>query len=457
MNVVCITIDAWRVSHASFMPSSTDGYTPNLDALAEEGVTFTQAVSHGPATPYAFPALLTSTLPLDHGGYERIRPERELLSETLHRAGWRCTGVHANPWLGERNGYGRGYDVYRDVGEFGLPFFERSWGLLLDRFSLDHPVYRGAQYAYRRLQGPLRAIAGAGDDEIRVAREAIRDDRGGREGRDRSFVWTHLLEPHAPYTPPERHRRAVGVPAFEGNPTGLSTRAQRAPERLTEREREAVRGLYAASVRHADERVGELLERVPDDALVIVTADHGEALFEHGQVGHEPALYDELLRVPLLIRPPGGIDGEGKRVDTQVRHIDVAPTVLDYAGVAFPEAYLGRSLRPAIEGRSIGDRVAVSEVASATSAPGRIDPDALQVSVRLPDRKLVHSEGSTRGFDLERDPNERKPIDDPSGPEWERLRSALAERREGIAFSEPAERERDESTRQRLRALGYVE
>lgn len=479
MNVVCITIDAWRASHASFAPAGPDGYTPNLDALADEGVVFTEAVSHGPATPYAFPALFSSTLPLDHGGYERIRPGRTLVSETLSEGGYRCVGVHANPWLGERNGYGRGYDEYRDVGEFGLPFAERARDLLLDRFPLDHPVYRGAQSLYRYAQRPLRALAGAGADEVSVARAAVqagcerarqaeqaeraeRIDRAERTERAadggsgaRSFTWMHLLEPHAPYTPPERHKRALGVES-EGDATKLTTRAQRSPESLTERERESVRGLYGASVRHADERVGELLEVVPDDALVIVTADHGEALCEHGQIGHEPALFDELVRVPLLVRPPGGTGGK-RVVNTQVRHVDLAPTILDYAGLAPPATYRGRSLRPAIEGETIEERIALSEVASHPSTPGRIDPDALQVSARRPDRKLLFADGALTGFDLQRDPRERDPIDDPKGAAWDDLRAVIDERRGAIEFGAPTGRERDEATERRLRALGYVE
>ena len=459
-DVLLITIDAWRVSHASFVPGSTDGCTPNLDAFAEGSAVFTEAVSHGPATPYAFPALFSSTLPLDHGGYERIGTDRKPVSEVLSEDGFRCVGVHANPWLGERNGYARGYEEYRDVGEFGLPFFERARELLLERFPLDHPVYRAAQGVYRHAQGPLRAVAGGGEDEMSVAREAVRAGRDWAESGGTSptgtFTWMHLLEPHAPYVPPERHKRALGVDVG-GDPTGLVTRAQRAPEELTERERGALRGLYAASVRHADERVGELLTHVPDDALVIVTADHGEALGEHGQVGHEPALHDELVHVPLLIRPPGGT-GTGRRiVDTQVEHIDVAPTILEYAAVAPPATYRGRSLRPAVEGGPIAERIAISEVASHASAPGRIDPDALQVAARRPDRKLLLSGGGFTGFGLADDPGETNPIDDPTGAGWTELRDAIDRRHAAIEFVESADRGRDESTHRRLRALGYVE
>ncbi len=448
MKTLLLTIDAWRATHASFMPDAVGEHTPNLAALAEEGTTFSQAVSHGPATPYAFPSIFTSTLPLDYGGYEQLSDERTLVSEALQEAGWSAAGVHANPWLGEKYGYGRGYDIYRDVGEFGLPGLERGRQFLLDNFSLDSPVYRAAQTLYRTVRGPLRMLGGDAA-EIEIARKAL------DESSDETFVWTHLLEPHAPYTPPKRHREAVGVPETDATPSQLVTRAQHSPEEFTDREREVVRGLYAASVRHADEKAGELLDAVDDETLVIVTADHGEALFEHGQVGHEPALYDELTHVPLLVRPPGGAS-EGV-VETQARHIDIAPTVLDYAGVEPPKSYRGRSLRPAIEGDDIESEMAISEVASSATEPGRLAPEELQVAARTPARKLIHADGEVQGFDLQVDPEEREPVNDPEGDDWDGLRTALDDRLAAIEIGESEGVDRDEEVQERLRNLGYID
>jgi arylsulfatase A-like enzyme len=449
MKTLLLTIDAWRASHASFMPDAVGEHTPNLAELAEEGTVFSQTVSHGPATPYAFPSIFTSTLPLDYGGYEQLSDERTLVSEALQEAGWSAAGVHANPWLGEKYGYGRGYDVYRDVGEFGLPGLERGRQFLLDNFSLDSPVYRAAQSLYRTVQGPLRMLGGGDAAEIEVARKAL------EKSSDETFVWTHLLEPHAPYTPPKRHREAVGVPDTDATPSQLVTRAQHSPEAFTEREREVVRGLYAASVRHADEKAGRLLDVVDDDTLVIVTADHGEALFEHGQVGHEPALYDELTHVPLLVRPPGGA-AEGL-VETQARHLDIAPTILDYADAEPPASYRGRSLRPAVEGEGMSDEVAISEVASSATEPGRLAPEELQVAARTPARKLIHADGEVRGFDLQTDPGEREPIADPAGDDWDDLLTALDERLTAIEVGETSGIERDEEVQERLRNLGYID
>ena len=455
MKILLVTVDAWRASHASFASTASDAqppYTPNLAGLAESGTAFTQAVSHGPATPYAFPAIHTSSLPLSHGGYERLDEGRTLTSEALSRAGWRCVGIHANPWLGERYGYARGYDDYRDVGEFSLPLLDRLRDGLIGRFGLDHPVYRAAQYCYRYAQQPLASLGGGGSDEVATARRALAG------ATDRTFVWVHLLTPHAPYTPDERYRELMDVPRFEGSATRLTTRAQHDPASLTTTEREAVRRLYAAAVRQADDEVARIVDAADDDTLVVVSADHGEALFEHGQVGHEPALYDELLRVPLVVRPPAGHSPAVGRVDAQVGHVDLGPTILDYAGVDAPDGWVGRSLRPAVDGGEIGDELAVSEVASTATTPGRIDPDALQVAVRTPRRKVIAApDGAVTGFDLAADPGETDPIREPTGADWNRLRDALAARLDEIDVGGASRVDRDGATERRLRDLGYLE
>jgi arylsulfatase A-like enzyme len=446
MKALLLTIDAWRASQASFVPGTEHECTPELERFAEDATVFTQALCHGPATPYAFPSLFTSTYPLDHGGYEHLSAERTPVAEPLSTAGWHCVGVHSNPWLGEKYGFDRGFDEYRDVGEFGLPFMERGREFLVDRFGLDHPVYGLAQRLYRRLQGPLRAVSGEGTDEVSVAREALVDADDG------TFVWTHLLDPHAPYAPPERHRRAHGVADVDG--VELTTRAQQDPASLSDDDRADVEALYAASVRHADERAGRILEAVDNDTLVVVTADHGEALFEHGRLGHGPDLYEELVHVPLFVRPPGGAATDV--VDDLVRHVDVAPTLLDYADVTAPPSYRGQSLRPLVEGEDRRPVRALLEVASTEARPGEVDPATLTMAVREPTRKLVYEDGSHRGYDLAEDPRELDPDPAADGDDWATMRRVVRDRRDALDL-EGTDAEFDAATEQRLRDLGYLE
>lgn len=454
--IVFITLDAWRISHASFMPNTSDLYTPNMAAFGESSAVFTQAVSHGPATPYAFPAIFTSTLPLDHGGYEKLSNDRTHVAEALQQDGWTCTGAHANPWLGEDYGYGRGYSEYTDVGEFSLPGFDRARRFLISNFGLDHSLYKLAQKGYRTLSGPLRMLSNGGTGEISTMKDALDNERLDDHPQ---FLWTHLLDPHAPYTPAQRHQNAVDVPTFDGTANQLVTKAQQSPEELSGHERSVIKKLYAAAVRHADERVGELLEVIPDDALVVITADHGEALFEHGQLGHEPALYDELIHIPLLVRPPGGLP-EKRVFDTQAQHIDIAPTILDYVDIPTPESYQGYSLRALIEEDKrdrFVDRVAVSEVSSTAAIPGNIEPDALQVAVRTPTQKVIQSSESIQRYDLQSDPDELHSETGQIGSNADRLEECLQERLEEIDFANNSAIERNKEVEERLRTLGYFE
>lgn len=455
-NVLFITLDAWRASHASFMPGVEYSYTPNMEHFAETSAVFTEAVCHGPATPYAFPSLFTSTLPLDYGGYEELSTDRTHVAEALNRNGWKCVGTHANPWLGADYGYARGYDSYTDVGEFSLPGFDRMRRLLISKFGLDHPIYKLAQRLYRSASGPLRVISTQGEDEISRAKDALL--KAQSTDACPTFIWSHLLDPHAPYTPAEHHCDAVEVPEFEGNANQLVTQAQQNPRSLSEHDQTVVRKLYAAAVRHADERVKELLDILSEDTLVVITADHGEGLFEHGQVGHEPCLFDELIHIPLLIRPPYGLS-EQTLVTNQVRHIDIAPTILDYADISPPASYSGNSLRPLIENgtRSVTqqENLAVMEVSSTAELPGIVDPDALQIGVRVPSKKVIFNDGEIRRHKLETSPGEESSVQVET--DWEHLHDRLEKRLNEIDFTDSNQVERDQEVKDRLRALGYFD
>jgi uncharacterized sulfatase len=328
--------------------------------------------------------------------------------------------------------------------------------MLISDFGLDHPLYKFAQKGYRALSGSLRMLSNGGNDEISSVKKMLAAER---EDGCRQFLWTHLLDPHAPYTPAQRHQDAVDVPSFNGTANQLVTKAQQSPEALSEHERTVIKKLYAAAVRHADERVGELLEVIPDDALVVITADHGEALFEHGQLGHEPALYDELVHIPLLMRPPGGLS-EKRVIDAQAQHIDIAPTILDYADIPAPASYQGISLRELIDKNDsgvTGNRVAVSEVASTAAVPGSIEPDALQVAVRTPTQKVIHKDGNVKRYNLESDPGELNPKTGLGDGSRDQLEVRLQDRLEEIDFANSAVTERDSAVKERLRTLGYYE
>jgi len=186
-----------------------------------------------------------------------------------------------------------------------------------------------------------------------------------------------------------------------------------------------------------------------DGSLLVLTSDHGEEFSEHGWVGwHGHSLYDELLHVPLVIKFPGG-RWAGQRVDTQVRTLDLSPTILAHLGLGSPAQFQGLDLRPLILGRG-SDRLVLSSRDQRVPMPDQ--------SLRLGRWKLYTQGDHTRLFDLDADPGERTDV-----AADHRLRVAWMKRRlarvldRGPHLDPASPTDVDEQTRQQLEALGYVQ
>ncbi|MYJ25995.1 MAG: sulfatase-like hydrolase/transferase [Holophagales bacterium] len=306
-NVVLVTIDTLRADRLGCY-----GYaeieTPQLDRLASEGILFENALTTVPFTLPAHTSIMTGVYPPVHGVRENVGyalDERlPTLAEDLSVGGRRTGGFISAFVLDGRWGIDRGFDRYYD--EFKV----QDVGML-----------------------NMGSVQRSGTETIGQA-EAWLDEAAGSP----FFLWLHLFEPHDPYEPPEPF-------------------ASRYPERP-----------YDAEVAYTDSLVGrfrgiledrDLLERT----LLVVTADHGEGLGDHGEYFHGYFVYDSTARVPLIVRLPEGRLG-GRRVAAAVSHVDLRPTILAALGVEAPAAPLhqgGRSLLPLLLGLDDGDRVAYIE------------------------------------------------------------------------------------------------
>jgi arylsulfatase A-like enzyme len=222
-----------------------------------------------------------------------------------------------------------------------------------------------------------------------------------------------------------------------------------------------VRSLYDGEVTYLDEHLGELFDALKkwglyDDALIVFTADHGEEFFEHGGWGHGATLYEEQLRVPLIVKYPGNIHA-GTVDEGFARSLDLAPTILDVVGVPMPAAVQGVSLRP---GEDAPARASV--LFAETTYQGRYPMQA----VRVGSSKLILTAAGhprltplTLLFDLETDPGEHQ---DKSSVEPDAVRMLQAELDQVAAFARehavahaPQAGQVDPSTQERLRNLGY--
>jgi choline-sulfatase len=296
-NVLLVTLDTVRADRMGFL-GSTRGLTPALDAFARESAVFTHAYSQAPITTVSHATLLTGTYPPRHGVGDFGAPLPAgvpYLPDLLRHAGYRTAAFVGSLILDPRNGTAPGFD--RGVETFDAGFRLRQPGD--DRY---HSVER------------------RGDE---VAARAIRWLKGAGDGP--TFVWVHLFDAHDPYDPPPDLKRRFAAAPYDGE---------------------------IASV---DRVAGRLLQAATASTLVVVAADHGEALGDHGEDTHGVFLYDETIHVPLLVRLPDR-RWAATRVTTPVRLADVAPTVLDAIGEPVPTAMQGASLMPLIRGGSQGPR-----------------------------------------------------------------------------------------------------
>jgi arylsulfatase A-like enzyme len=443
-DVLLVVIDTLRADAVSLSGNPAAAPTPALDALAAGGTVFTRCRAPSSWTKPSTASLLTGLWPAEHGAlaFESVLPgEATTLAEILRAAGWRTAAFADNPFVSPEYGFAQGFDAFS--GRHPSPL-ARGTLLLRAASQVRLRVAGGAAYSF----GPgidLGADRILGDAAAFLAA----DPRPG-------FAYAHVIEPHYPYTPPPpfdggRPRidppHASGLLPFDAFPA------------LPEADVAAMRANYLGEVRAADAALGRALDALRragrlDRTLVVVTSDHGEEFHEHGGWTHGQSLYEELVRVPLVVRPPAGRPGRGLRVDAPVSLVDILPTIASLAGVVSSAEGSGRSLAGCLEGRPLAPVPHFAEVeAGPVGARAVFLGGGCVIESRKPGRSRVQS------FDLDRDPGQGSDLaagglPPAAGPLAQLLRSGF----ERMAAGALARRERtfDEETRRALEALGYA-
>jgi arylsulfatase A-like enzyme/Tfp pilus assembly protein PilF len=392
-----VTLDTTRADRIGCY-GAKDVETPRLDALAAGGVRFSAAVSPMPLTLPVHATLFTSLLPgahgvRDNGGY-KLSPETLTLAEVLQERGFATGGFVSAFVLDHRWGIAQGFDRYLD--DFDLKSQEKL--------------------AMGEIQRP-------GNETIDHALAWV------REVKDRRFfAWIHLYDPHAPYEPPEPYRTRYAGRAYDGE------------------------------IAWTDELVGRVIDELgrldlADRTVVLVLADHGESLGEHGEHGHGYFVYEQVAHVPaILATPHKGL--RGRVVSEVVRTLDFAPTLLELvgAGGALPKAQ-GVSLVPLLAEGKPPARDGYTESFYARFHYGWSELRAIRTKrwhfIEAPKAEL---------YDLERDPGETANLASTELLTVERLRESLAEfeRASAPQVAAVAPVEEDEETLRKLASLGYI-
>jgi arylsulfatase A-like enzyme/Tfp pilus assembly protein PilF len=401
MNVLLFTLDTTRADHIGCY-----GYpnirTPNIDGLAAEGVLFKNATAQAPLTLPSHSSIFTGTYPFIHGvrdnGGFYLEPEKITLAEVLKQKGWTTSAFIGAFVLDSRWGINQGFDYYYDNFDFAK----------YKKISLD-------------------SVQREGGEVIKAFFDWFKTN-----GDRRFFSWIHLYDAHTPYEPPEPYKSE-----YSGRPWGL----------------------YDGEIAYVDSLIGKVLESlrekgVLDKTIIIIAADHGESLGEHGESSHAFFIYDSTISVPLILKLPGS-KLKAKTIDAQVENVDIMPTLLDLLGITVPTVVQGRSLVPLLAGgRSAADRMAYSESYYPRYHYGWSELRSLRTVryqyIQAPRPEL---------YDIVRDPMERTNIFGQSGSQAERFikeMKRLQERSPTLGDESKAPRQVDNDTLEKLKALGYV-
>ena len=438
LRVLLITLDTFRADRVGALGGPVD--TPTLDALAARGVLFELAVAQAPITCPSHLSILSGTSPATHGVFANgtaIPTDLPVLAEIFADRGVPTAGFVA------------GYPVTRRFG------FDRGFGVFDDDF--------GAALGDHRLT--VRRLV----DQFLYARGAPRERRGDRvlsraipwldQHADTGFfVWVHLFDAHGPYDAPAPFGGSLagGLPGATEGPEmphywPADHQAAADPAYWIQR--------YDEEIAYIDAQLGRLLDRLADagvleDTLVAVVADHGESLGEHDYYfDHGLHLYDASLRIPMLLAGPG-IEAPA-RIPCQVRGMDLAPTVLDLAGLTTPASMEGESLQPLWTDGCPESGLRFS-LAATVEPPWLPEPGA-ELALRSDGDarfKLVrHRRSAAELYDLIADPGEE---DDIAGvrldiADW--LSESLDEITSGMVTEAP---ELTPEVEAQLRALGYI-
>jgi arylsulfatase A-like enzyme len=419
--VIILDIDTLRADHLGCYGYDRET-SPNIDALGAESYRFEWALAQAPNTPPSQTSILTSLYPSTHGMFgqdDRVPQEVTTLAEAVAQAGYATAAFVDGGWMSPHFGIDQGFQVYDSKAERGL---------------------------------------------AKIGPKAIKWLR--RNAHRNFLLLIHTYDVHSSYDPPAEYRPLFldgldpPTPGFEPTAETLKAVHRRARSgklnTLPTRDIEYAKALYDAEIRYVDDWIGRFMDvlhelEIKDSAVIVFLSDHGEEFQEHGWVLHSQ-LYTTVTRIPLLIRPPGGI--EGQTISEVVESIDIMPTILDMVEVPYPNTPMhGRSLTGLMGGQGREDQRAFGEFPKMGGR--RYHADGEYHIVRRNDS------GTVELFDYRNDPLELNDLSArlPATVEdmirgLEAWTSALDAVEQGMG---PTGGDLDPEVEEQLRALGYLE
>lgn len=425
-NIVIVLFDTLRADHVSPYTAS-ETHTPTIMALAGSGVTFMNAYSPSSYTRTSVATLLTSTNPWTHGCLTKtnsLPASLHYLPEVLHQNGYRTLGVVGNAHLAQDFGFSRGFDEYSIM-----------------------PV-NGKERNAARQAGPA--------DLAQWVWTSYIADFLKRDDASPFFLYLHEVDPHGPYEPPAPYDtlfETVPESTMRSDAETLNA-IIRGEIHPTDADLRHLNGQYRGEIAYMDKYLQEF-QRMLDESgagkntIFVFLSDHGEEFYEHQRMHHWITLYNEVLRIPLIIRYPDNRNA-GQRVTENAGLIDVAPTLLDAVGLQVPGGFGGHSLlSPQDPSRPVFGMVR-----------SYLPTEPLRESVIVNGMKLIRSTADNgvtyELYDLLADPAERTNLRAPNEPRAQTLLKLLDDATAGAAAPTDAVQAIPKEIEENLRALGYV-
>lgn len=436
--VIVYIMDALRydfVGHLGGQP----GVSPTFDRLASQGITFRNHRSVAPNTMPSTKALFTGRTYASRGGWKLTPEDGTTLAERFKAAGYRTGLFSGNVYISKAYGTDRGFEHVAD-------------DVLIDGYTAkEKPPFN--DNADRAHAAALKWLASIPKGE-------------------KAFLYFHTIHPHNPYDPPDpyRSRYTAGIPSAIDGSTQTLWDVKQKRRTASPADEKRLRGLYTGAFAYNDAELGGFLEKVaawapPGETLIALTADHGEEHFEHGGILHGFTLFEEQLRIPLVLWAPGRL--RPREVEERTDTLDLQSTLIDLMGLKKDppgDPPRGRQLLRVAQGET-GDYV---HLAAAASVKGGIF-SALHGRWKVvwaPRTGAQWGQGDALGrsrepeylFDLEKDPREQTNLagDETLEAAWLRSRLLAWVKKNRDEGKGPNEQPVDKETQERLKALGYV-
>ncbi len=421
--MVLVVVDTLRADHLGVY-----GYgrptSPELDRWAQKGRVFDHAYATSPWTLASVGSLYTGRLPERHGAgfkfrrrsFSSLDPAVPTLAEMFGAQGYSTAAIITNVYLGRTFGLDRGFATVIDLaGDESAP-----------PATADAVIDRALDWLAKRSSG------------------------------EPFLLYLHLLDPHLPYgaPPPDRGRFTRGYSGPLELPFDRLRQVRSGALRLTEADRDFIVGAYDEEIAFVDRQLGRLFVGLEaagllESGLILLTSDHGEEFLEHGGFEHGHAMFQEVLKIPLIVWGEGIESG---RAEMPVSLVDVLPTLSEAADLSRPRDVDGASLWGAL---SRGEEL---RPARPIAAQWTIQGPQQQALVAWPFKAVVNlRSGRAHLYDLAADPSEGRDLAD---ADQLRMRELVAELRRALADRRPAEDTAatlDDRTERQVRALGYLQ